>query len=1072
MDERDDELDRKRLNKTQKAKDHYQGQVRRLELRLNDRGLRISQKEKMREEIDQIKRVHLAALDQDLKEINERMASRKNKASEAGIAIAGRLPGESEHDYLVRTGKITPFANSTNFQMGVTGGTGMSHKNLRIPGQELEGINENEGDETEDEVPVRVNLKRKRKRSRGASESDDEYSPKEEEVSEDDDEVGGSLDIEEDVVLSSKPKTLSEELKGMDDGNEAVYEHRLHIWVNKRRGYRKRVGGQDLKGEVEEWFRPHPTEPDAILDGGYKVPGDIYSSLFDYQRTGVQWLWELYNQKTGGIIGDEMGLGKTIQIVTFLAGLHYSGKLDKPALIVCPATVMKQWVSEFQRWWPPLRTVILHSIGSGMDLSKEEVIESTLENTMPDDELPSKSNVKSQAGAKSIVDNVITNGHILVTTYVGMRIYRGFILNREWGYCVLDEGHKIRNPDSDISLTCKQVKTANRIILSGTPMQNNLTELWSLFDFVFPGRLGTLPVFQNQFSVPINIGGYANATNVQVQTAYKCAVVLRDIVSPYLLRRMKVDVAADLPKKSEKVLFCKLTKQQRDAYQSFLKSEEMKSILNGKRQVLFGVDILRKICNHPDLVDRENLLQRPDYIYGSASKSGKLQVVKALVNLWKTQGHRTLLFAQTRQMLDILEIFLNKLDNVTFLRMDGATPIGQRQKLVDRFNEDVSLHVFLLTTRVGGLGVNLTGADRVIIYDPDWNPSTDVQARERAWRLGQKKDVIIYRLMTAGAIEEKIYHRQIFKQFLTNKILKDPKQRRFFKINDLHDLFSLGDADDEGTETGGLFSGLETSTSKSTPKSKSTTKRRKHTNEDDLSKLVNMEGVSGMEDFQGNPEDDDSGSTRSTSNDEDRILQGIFADSGVHSTLEHDAIMDASRPDTVIVEKEASRIASQAAKALRESRRQARKSEVGVPTWTGKFGIAGRFGSPSGPSSRSSTPHSTQSEPVSSSSILQNIRKKKELEENEKVNAKQEVATQGVPSLLSATDKERAALLEKMRDHLAQSPDYMAKSADIIKSCKVRVTGQQEVANIRQMLKEIATWSKDYSKWLLKEEFR
>lgn len=1068
MDERDDELDQKRLAKTQKARDHYQGQVRRLELRLNDRGLRISQKEKMREEIDQIKKVHLAALDQDLKEINERMNSRKNKVSEAGKATADRLPGESEHDYLVRTGKITPFANSTNFQMGVTGGTGMSHKNLRIPGQELEDINEDEGEETEDEVPVRVDLKRKRKRPRDTPESDDEYSPKEEDVSEEE----GEGDIEEGGIVSSKPKTLSEELKGMDDGNEAVYEHRLHSWVNKRRGYRKRVGGQNLKDDVEEWFRPHPTEPDAILDGGYKVPGDIYSSLFDYQRTGVQWLWELYSQKTGGIIGDEMGLGKTIQIVTFLAGLHYSGKLDKPALIVCPATVMKQWVSEFQRWWPPLRTVILHSIGSGMDLSKEEVIESTLENTLPDDELPSKGNIKARAGAKSIVDNVMTNGHILVTTYVGMRIYREFILNREWGYCVLDEGHKIRNPDSDISLTCKQVKTANRIILSGTPIQNNLTELWSLFDFVFPGRLGTLPVFQNQFSVPINIGGYANATNVQVQTAYKCAVVLRDIVSPYLLRRMKVDVAADLPKKSEKVLFCKLTKQQRDAYQAFLKSEEMKSIFNGKRQVLFGVDILRKICNHPDLVDRENLLQQPDYIYGSPSKSGKLQVVKALVNLWKSQEHRTLLFTQTRQMLDILEIFLNKLDNVTFLRMDGATPIGQRQKLVDRFNEDESVHVFLLTTRVGGLGVNLTGADRVIIYDPDWNPSTDVQARERAWRLGQKKDVTIYRLMTAGAIEEKIYHRQIFKQFLTNKILKDPKQRRFFKMNDLHDLFSLGDADDEGTETGGLFSGLETSTSKLTSNTKSSKKRRKHTNEDDLSKLVNMEGVSGMEDFQGNPEEDNNGSTKSTSNDEDRILQGIFADSGVHSTLEHDAIMDASRPDTVIVEKEASRIATQAAKALRESRRQTRKSEIGVPTWTGKFGTAGRFGTPNKPSSRSSTPNSSQPELISSSSILQNIKRKKELEEKEKVTAKQDVAKQGVPSLLSATDKERAALLEKMRDHLSQSPDYMAKSAEIIKSCKVQVTGQQEVANIRQMLKEIAIWNNDHSKWLLKEEFR
>lgn len=1088
MNERDDELDKKRLDKTQKTRDHYQGQVRSLELKLGNRGLKISQKEKIRKEIEQIKTVQLEPLDKDLKEIKERMETRKGKEDAPSVegTTAERLPDESEHDYLVRTGKITPFSNSTQFQTGFGGGGGLSHKELRVPGQELIDIEEESGEATEDEAPVRIPSK-KRRRDDSPSDQDDDY-----EYISDHDEAGEDVELEIPDKSSAKKssKSTSEDLKGMDDGNETIYQHRLAKWVRKRTAYRNKVSSEqqrsDNADEKEEWFRSHPMEPDASLDGGFKVPGDIYSSLFDYQRTGVQWLWELYSQKTGGIIGDEMGLGKTIQIVSFLAGLHYSGKLNKPAIIVCPATVMKQWVGEFHTWWPPLRTVILHSIGSGMDISKEEVLESAMENVAPgDQQLESKENMKSKAGAKSIVDNVMANGHILVTTYVGMRIYREFILNREWGYCVLDEGHKIRNPDSDISLTCKQIKTANRIILSGTPIQNNLTELWSLFDFVFPGRLGTLPVFQNQFSVPINIGGYANATNVQVQTAYKCAVVLRDIVSPYLLRRMKVDVAADLPKKSEKVLFCKLTKQQRDAYQAFLKSEEMKSILSGKRQVLYGVDILRKICNHPDLVDRENLLQRPDYIYGSPAKSGKLQVAKALINLWKSQGHRTLLFTQTRQMLDILERFLSKLDGVSFMRMDGSTPIGQRQKLVDRFNVDETVHIFLLTTRVGGLGVNLTGADRVIIYDPDWNPSTDVQARERAWRLGQKKEVTIYRLMTAGAIEEKIYHRQIFKQFLTNKILKDPKQRRFFKMNDLHDLFSLGDVDDEGTETGGLFSGLETSTTrgqyKSSEPSSSKRQKTKNNNQDDLATLTSMEGVSGLEEFQGNADEENQGSETSntkSNNDEDRILQGIFADSGVHSTLEHDAIMDSSRPDTVIVEREASKIAKQAANALRESRRQARKSEIGVPTWTGKFGTAGRFGKSGGDTPQSSSPTSTPSRAstpsnnsLSSSAILQNIRKKKELEQQEKASTEQKMDTQGAPNLLSASDKERTVLIEKMRNFLSQSQGKMAKSVDVVNACNIKVNGTQEVANIRQMLKEIATWEPDHSKWKLDEEF-
>jgi DNA excision repair protein ERCC-6 len=376
-------------------------------------------------------------------------------------------------------------------------------------------------------------------------------------------------------------------------------------------------------------------------------------------------------------------------------------------------------------------------------------------------------------------------------------------------------------------------------------MQNNLTELWSLFDFVFPGRLGTLPVFQAQFAVPINIGGYANATNIQVQTAYKCAVVLRDLINPYLLRRMKADVASDLPRKSEQVLFCKLTAVQRKAYEEFIGSNEMESIFAGKRQVLYGVDILRKICNHPDLVHRELYQKKPGYHYGAEEKSGKMKVVKALLELWKRQGHRTLLFSQTRQMLDILERFVRDIGGLQYRRMDGGTNIGIRQSIVDEFNTDQSIDVFLLTTRVGGLGINLTGADRVIIFDPDWNPSTDVQARERAWRLGQKREVTIYRLMTSGTIEEKIYHRQIFKQFLTNKILKDPKQRRFFKMNDLHDLFSLAGSETEGTETGDMFAGTEMSFKNNGTNSP----RKRRRGEDDPEELKRVTGVSGVEEL-------------------------------------------------------------------------------------------------------------------------------------------------------------------------------------------------------------------------------
>jgi DNA excision repair protein ERCC-6 len=588
----------------------------------------------------------------------------------------------------------------------------------------------------------------------------------------------------------------------VDDGDEGSYRTRLQKWVQQR---------TNDSGELEEeMFKPHPKHKSGKLGNGIMVPGDVYHRLFKYQKTCVKWLLELHNQEVGGIIGDEMGLGKTIQVIAFLATLAHSRKLTGPVLIVSPATIMRQWVQEFHEWWPPMRVVVLHSSGSGMFRSS-----SSLESYSSDEEeyssKHSKRNGKSSP-IKKMIDFIVKNGHVIITTYEGLRNYRDVILPVNWAYAFLDEGHKIRNPDADITITAKQLRTSHRIILSGTPIQNNLIELWSLYDFVFPGRLGTLPVFQAEFAIPISHGGYANASVVQVRTAHKCAAVLKDLISPYLIQRLKKDVAASLPKKTEQVLFCRLTDFQKRAYRRFLASGDVGNILEGKQHALYGksfkilylgIDILRKICNHPDLLslkDRSIGVKN----YGDPERSGKMKVVQALLCMWKKEGHKVLLFCQTRQMQDIIEGMI-KNDGYMYLRMDGTTPIKDRSELVDRFNDTPDIFIFLLTTKVGGLGINLTGANRLILYDPDWNPASDSQARERAWRLGQKKDVTIYRLMVSGTIEEKIYQRQIFKEFLSQKILQDPRQRRFFKSNDLHDLFSLGNQEEDETETSNLF---------------------------------------------------------------------------------------------------------------------------------------------------------------------------------------------------------------------------------------------------------------------------
>ncbi|KFW60990.1 DNA excision repair protein ERCC-6 [Pygoscelis adeliae] len=578
-----------------------------------------------------------------------------------------------------------------------------------------------------------------------------------------------------------------------DDGDEDYYKQRLRRWQKER-----------LKDKEHQTAEELSEESDTEFEEGFKVPGFLFKKLFKYQQTGVRWLWELHCQQAGGILGDEMGLGKTVQIIAFLAGLSYSKIRTRgsnyrqvllcrlyqglgPTVIVCPATVMHQWVKEFHTWWPPFRVAVLHETGSYTDKKVK------------------------------LIHEIASCHGILITSYSYIRMMQDNIHSYDWHYVILDEGHKIRNPNAAVTLACKQFRTPHRIILSGSPMQNNLKELWSLFDFVFPGKLGTLPVFMEQFSVPITMGGYSNASPVQVKTAYKCACVLRDTINPYLLRRMKADVkmSLSLPDKNEQVLFCRLTDEQCQVYQNFINSKEVYQILNGDMQIFSGLVALRKICNHPDLFSGgpRNLKGVPNAEveeadqFGYWKRSGKMIVVESLLKIWHKQGHRVLFFTQSRQMLHILEDFVRH-RNYSYLRMDGTTTIASRQPLITRYNEDKSIFIFLLTTRVGGIGVNLTGADRVIIYDPDWNPSTDTQARERAWRIGQKKQVTVYRLLTAGTIEEKIYHRQIFKQFLTNRVLKDPKQRRFFKSNDLYELFTLSSPDvSQGTETSAIFAG-------------------------------------------------------------------------------------------------------------------------------------------------------------------------------------------------------------------------------------------------------------------------
>ena len=1176
--EQADERDKKRLERTQAEKDKLQRQMVRLKEKLI-RPAGSATVARMQVEISNLE-ANIRTLDDDLKQIQERIEDRHNSQpenSESLIEDSGthRLPNESRRDFLIRTGKITPFSKLPGRSLLRTESTlqgvlldaeagedefeeeepldievedkeKLSHRNLVVPG--FVDDNESEISSTGPPTPGRP-AKRRRLGSKteqialaygvqhaspttelqgdaiihSEDEESDAFVPDlndreiaalgdSEHESEEGVEDENLFPTTQPTASKSRSKrkaatrdaaSQSEDLTGLDDGNEDLYQRRLNDWVHRRSMARRNAkarrsslpnttDGQALKREdsdenadvgdethaedpsEHEWHLPHPVNPDTGFDGGYRIPGDIFPSLFNYQKTGVQWLWELYSQQVGGIVGDEMGLGKTIQIISFLAGLHYSKKLTRPVIVVAPATVMKQWVNEFHTWWPPFRVSILHTSGSGMiDVGKEAQREEELLSALPGTG-QRKSLGKGHKSAKKIVDRAVSDGHVLVTTYSGLQSYAELLIPVNWEYAVLDEGHKIRNPNTAITIYCKELRTSNRIILSGTPMQNNLIELWSLFDFVFPMRLGTLVNFRTQFEIPIRQGGYANASNLQVQTAMKCAETLKDTISPYLLQRFKVDVASDLPRKSEKVLFCKLTKVQRDAYENFLNSGDLQAIMNGKRQVLYGVDILRKICNHPDLVDHKLLSVKPGYNYGSAAKSGKMQVVKELLQLSKQQGHKMLLFAQHRIMLDILESFVKSLTGFNYCRMDGNTPIQNRQGMVDDFNNNPNLHVFLLTTKVGGLGINLTGANRVIIYDPDWNPSTDIQARERAWRLGQKREVMIYRLMTAGTIEEKIYHRQLFKTFLTNKILRDPKQRQTFQMKDLHDLFTLGSADEMSTETNGLFKGTEvkfSSANAATASAQEThSSKVEEVGGDDTAIIPTMAGVASMERYRGEDGKENKESAGDGTNSEARVMEGIFARAGVHSALEHDQIVNGKRiiaADPRIIEAEAKKVAAEAAKELKKAGELARSVPVGTPTWTGQYGSAGR---PEQPVSQRGLGRGRGG--PSSSSILAGLQNRQAT--NAPINGSRS-STPGHGDARNGTSAPRGVDFMKMiRDYLT-THGGMAYTQMLIDHFNRYCNTAQKTQEFQAMLKQLATLekgSRGRGRWVLKDEYK
>jgi len=473
------------------------------------------------------------------------------------------------------------------------------------------------------------------------------------------------------------------------------------------------------------------------------ITKDFKAELRPYQQAGLNWLTLLDSLRFGACLADDMGLGKTIQVLALFNSLRKK-KGYTTSLLVLPASLIHNWASEIKKFAPRIKFIIAHPGGGKEILDK---------NTSPDQ---------------------ISFWDMVITTYGYVKRYQ-WIMDYQWNYIILDEAQAIKNAGTAQTKAVKSLICNNRIILTGTPIENRLSDLWSLFDFLNPGMLGNKTEF-SRFIKKSNDPGE-----------------LRQVISPYILRRLKTDknVISDLPDKIEVNSFSQLSKTQHLLYQQqvdLLKNalENSEGGMKRKGLVLSSLIKFKQICNHPD-----------QYLGNSAYKpaeSGKFERLREICETIYEKREKVLIFTQFKEIIEHLEAFMEDVFERKGLILHGSTNISKRKKLVDRFQSDEYVPFFILSIKAGGTGLNLTAANHVIHFDRWWNPAVENQATDRAFRIGQKKSVVVHKFITEGTIEEKIALMLEDKKALSREVLEDSGESSFItEMNDkeLIDLFSL-----------------------------------------------------------------------------------------------------------------------------------------------------------------------------------------------------------------------------------------------------------------------------------------
>ena len=502
-----------------------------------------------------------------------------------------------------------------------------------------------------------------------------------------------------------------------------------------------------------------------------------FGKLKTYQIKGLQWLVSLYLNQLNGILADEMGLGKTIQTIALLCYIMENKHNNGPFLIIAPLATISNWVIEFNRWAPDIKIVVYKGA--------------------PSERKQMASQIKQDKHKYNTV--LTTYEYIMKDKYALNKV--------NWQYIIVDEGHRMKNYKSKFTQTLgTQFTSSYRLLLTGTPLQNNLSELWALLNFLLPKIFNSCEDFEKWFNQPFS-SKLPGEKNTELTEEQELLIInrLHHILFPFLLRREKKEVEKELPSKIEYVIKLQMSEWQNIVYNQIkeqgLLAEDPSTGKIGKKALMNTMMQLRKICNHPYLfIDYTNSMweQIDEYIYKS---SGKFEFLDRIIPKLLYFKHKILIFSQMTQLLNVLErYFIFK--GIKCLRLDGATKSEERGRQIELFSDNKEDYmVFILSTRAGGLGLNLQAADTVIIFDSDWNPQMDIQAQDRAHRIGQKHEVKVFRLISKKTIEEGILEKAAFKKNIDEKVIRaglyNSKYSESERRNKLMDILKNENKEDE-----------------------------------------------------------------------------------------------------------------------------------------------------------------------------------------------------------------------------------------------------------------------------------